>query len=83
MKMKNVYLSSLTSLAILATSAAYAQQDVYVPTLEGGITASVGTFFYAASSDNTGFPSGPNDENASNNDGDYNWGWQASFRLCV
>ena len=51
MKMKNLYLSSLTSTAILASGFAYAETLVTVPTFEGGLTASVGTFYVVPSSE--------------------------------
>lgn len=52
--MKNkLFLYSLTSLAVTASSFAYAEtgQNVFVPTLEGGVTASVGTFYVTPTSD--------------------------------
>jgi hypothetical protein len=77
--MKNIYLSSLTSLAIMTAVAAHADQAVVVPTLEGGFTASVGTFFYATSAEETGFQYGPRENMEANNNGDYNFGWQATL----
>ncbi len=41
------FLYSLTSLAVTASSLAYAQEDAQAPSLEGGITASIGTFYAA------------------------------------
>lgn len=51
--MKNkIFLYSLTSLAVTAAGAAYANgQTAYAPALEGGITASVGTFYVTPTSD--------------------------------
>ncbi|MFA6037948.1 MAG: Lpg1974 family pore-forming outer membrane protein [Legionellales bacterium] len=50
MKTKNIYLSSLTSLAVMACAVASANENVYVPELEGGITASVGAWIATPSS---------------------------------
>lgn len=50
--MKNkLFLYSLTSLAVTAASLAHADEGAYVPTLEGGITGSVGTFLVTPTSD--------------------------------
>jgi hypothetical protein len=50
--MKNkIFLYSLTSLAVTASALAHADEGVYVPTLEGGLTASVGTFYVTPTSD--------------------------------
>ncbi len=50
MKIRNIYLSSLTSIAVLSSAAAFADEGVYVPELEGGITASVGAWIATPSS---------------------------------
>ncbi len=42
-----LFLYSLASLSVLTSTLAYAELDVTVPTLEGGVTASVGTFYAA------------------------------------
>ncbi|MGA2655771.1 MAG: Lpg1974 family pore-forming outer membrane protein [Gammaproteobacteria bacterium] len=50
--MKNkLFLYSLTSLAVTAAASAHADEGAYVPTLEGGLTASVGTFLVTPTSD--------------------------------
>lgn len=51
--MKKIFLYSLTSLAVTASSLAAADQgqEVEVPALEGGFTASVGTFYVTPTSD--------------------------------
>ncbi len=46
------FLYSLTSLAVTASSLAYAQEDAQAPSLEGGITASIGTFYAAPTGGN-------------------------------
>lgn len=46
------FLYSLTSLAVTASSLAYAQQDAQAPSFEGGLTASIGTFYAAPVSGN-------------------------------
>jgi hypothetical protein len=82
MRIKNIYLGSLTSLAILASSMAHAEQMVTVPTLEGGVTASIGTWYAVPSADNTEYHVVTPDENSNhvlNNDGDYDFGWQATL----
>jgi hypothetical protein len=50
MKIRNIYLSSLTSIAVLSSAATFADEGVYVPELEGGVTASVGAWIATASS---------------------------------
>lgn len=49
---RNLVVSSLTSLVALSAASAVAQQTAYAPTLEGGMTASIGTFYAAPSADN-------------------------------
>ncbi len=48
---QKIFLYSLSSLAMLSSSVVYADQMVTAPTLEGGITASIGTFLATPSSD--------------------------------
>ncbi len=48
---QKLFLYSLSSLAIMASSVAYADEDVVVPTLEGGLNASVGAIWLTPSSD--------------------------------
>ncbi|MGA2655365.1 MAG: hypothetical protein ABSF18_05255, partial [Gammaproteobacteria bacterium] len=43
---------ALTSMTCLISTVAFADQGVYVPTLEGGLTASVGTFYATPSTGN-------------------------------
>lgn len=50
MKIRNIYLSSLTSIAVLSSAAAFSNQGVYVPELEGGVTATVGAWMATPSS---------------------------------
>jgi hypothetical protein len=51
MKIRNIYISSLTSLAVISSAAAFADEGAYVPQLEGGFTGSVGTFLVTPASD--------------------------------
>ncbi|MGA2654433.1 MAG: Lpg1974 family pore-forming outer membrane protein [Gammaproteobacteria bacterium] len=52
--MRKIYLYSLSSLAVISSAAAFADEGVYVPELEGGITASVGVFIATPSAATTG-----------------------------
>jgi hypothetical protein len=81
MKIKNIYLGSLTSLAVMASSLAFAEEMVTAPTLDGGITASIGTFYAVPSSDNNEYFIANNDTHStfSNAQADYNWGLDASL----
>ncbi len=87
MKIKNLYLGSLTSIAVLASSLANAEQAVTVPTFEGGFTASIGTFYVVPSSaDGTLAVVGPQDNPVVfDNLGyispstKYQFGWEASI----
>lgn len=82
MKMKNVYLGSLTSLVVIASSIAHADEGVYVPTLEGGLTASVGTFIVTPTSDYQDYTAFLNDDGTAtvqNVNPGYDWGINASL----
>lgn len=48
---KKIIFYSFTSLALTVSGLTFAEQDVYVPTLEGGFTASVGLLYLTPSSD--------------------------------
>ena len=67
MQIKNFYLGSLTSLTIMASTLVHAEQLVMVPTLEGGITASVAAWYATPSSGNEsyGFSGSQDDTNTS------------------
>jgi hypothetical protein len=85
MKIKHIYLGSLTSLAIMATAFAHAQEMVTAPTFDGGITASVGTFYAVPAADNNEyfFVTDKTGEGSpttlSNAQPDYNFGIEASL----
>jgi hypothetical protein len=79
---KKVFLGSLTSLAVMASSLAFAEEMVTAPTFDGGVTASVGTFYVVPSSDNNDyfFVTDDNDHTTiSNAQAGYNWGLDASL----
>jgi hypothetical protein len=91
--MKKLSLYSLSSLAILASTVSYAEQMATAPTLEGGITASIGTWYAAPSADDVVYgtsttvtdPStGPLDPATTSTEiltiaPDYDFGWEASL----
>ncbi len=81
--MKNkIFLYSLTSLAVTASALAHADEGVYVPTLEGGLTASVGTFYVTPTSDFEGyttFSNGNNLTSVEHVDPGYQFGIDASL----
>ncbi len=85
MKIKNIYISSLTSLAVIASSAAFAEEMVTAPSFEGGLTAMIGTFYAVPSAEQDGVAEVTGSEthvesiHAFNADPDYDWGWQASL----
>ncbi len=82
---KKFYLHSLASLALISSGLAYAQQTGTAPSLEGGITASVGTFYAVPTADNESFSAtrsldenGAKHFNVLNNQPGYDWGLDAS-----
>lgn len=90
MKGKKLFLYSLGSLAILSSSAVFAQEIATAPTLEGGWSAMVGTFYALPStSDNTYAPARNLSFNPDgsvnvgsypiNVDNDYDFGFKAGF----
>jgi hypothetical protein len=83
-----VFLYSLTSLAVVASSAAYAQQMATAPRLEGGVTASIGALLVAPSADaqDYGFTETSEFSSVNNVEGsvlevnpDFDWGLDASL----
>ncbi len=82
---QKLFVYSLSSLAIIASSITYADQEVTAPSLEGGITASIGTFLVTPSSDFEFYDEtsttvdGVRHTTASNVDPDYSFGTQASL----
>ena len=83
---KKFYLHSLTSLAILTSGVAFAQQTGTAPSLEGGVTASIGTFYAVPTADNESFGAtrsfdefGGQHFNVLNNQPGYDWGFDASL----
>ncbi len=82
-----LFLCSLTSLAVLASSGAYAEEMATAPSLEGGFSGMLGGFLFTPSvndkayADNRSF----DDVNAvlntstANNNADYSTGWQAAI----
>lgn len=80
MHTQKYYLYSVTALAILSASA-HAEQLNTSPTLEGGITASIGTFYAQPSSTTSGFSlvEGGTDVTVLEPDTDYDFGIQASL----
>ncbi len=83
-----LFVSSLSSLLALS-SAAFAEQMAYAPTLEGGMTASVGTFYAVPGSDvgpyaeiyDTANPNPPGNIPVTSvfNNTEYDWGFEASL----
>ncbi len=59
MNRNKLFIYSLTSLAVMTSSLAYAGQVVTVPTLEGGLTAEIGTFYVQPSAETFGYASVP------------------------
>jgi hypothetical protein len=82
--MKKLSMLSLGTLTLITTSVVNAEQIVTVPTLEGGINASVGTWYALPSADNNIIEGGiitddNNHTTVERNDGDYGFGWQAAL----
>ncbi len=90
---RKLFIYSCTSLATLSACAAYAQEAAYAPTLEGGWTASVGTFYVIPDSASQEFASSVTEINGSrqklgqghelanpvNNNGEYDFGIEATL----
>ena len=89
MNRNKLFIYSLTSLAVMASSMAHASQLVTAPTFEGGLTATIGTFYVQPSSENLAYEvvtdtsGGINDfESVStvyNLDPEYSFGLQAAL----
>jgi hypothetical protein len=85
MKVKNIYVCSLTALLASATCAVQAEQFVTAPTLEGGISASIGTWYATPSADAQDYgeldftSDGVEREKILEVNPDYNWGLLASL----
>ncbi len=75
-------LGSLTSLAVIS-STAFAQEIATAPSLEGGISATIGTFYLVPSADNTEYTitseDGNNSREINSADPDYDFGFEASL----
>jgi hypothetical protein len=77
----------ITSLTCLISTVAFADQDVVVPTLEGGLTASIGTFYAATGAGDYNYANHVTLSNGSApfvttpafNSPDYDFGWEASL----
>jgi hypothetical protein len=80
---RKIFLGSLTSLAVMASSNVSAEQIATAPTLEGGFTASVGTFYVTPTSDFQDYSVFVDQEDAlitiNNVDPGYQFGIDASF----
>lgn len=76
---------SFCSLTLLTASATFANQDVYVPTFEGGITASIGTWYVVPSANNTNYARIPSTEGTTdevsieNASAEYDFGYEAAL----
>ncbi len=86
MKIKHLYIGSLTSLAVIAASSVFAEEIASAPMLEGGVTAMIGTFYAVPSSDDLQYfeitdESGYLNSNTTvlNAAPSYDFGWQASL----
>jgi len=49
---RKIFLSSLTSLTVMTSSIVFAEEMVTAPSFDGGMTASVGTFYVVPSTQN-------------------------------
>lgn len=81
---RKIFIGSLTSLTVMATQVAFAEEMVTAPTFEGGVTASIGTFYAVPSVNNNQFVAVHHDEefeqiDIKNANSDYDWGWDASL----
>ncbi|MFA6037899.1 MAG: Lpg1974 family pore-forming outer membrane protein [Legionellales bacterium] len=81
MKRNKLFLYSLTSLAVIASSAVSAQEIATAPTLEGGFEAMIGGFLAVPSTDNTAYYTDHSSDNsqALTTDGQYEVGIQAAI----
>jgi hypothetical protein len=86
MKRNKLFLYSLGSLAVLATTAVSAEEFASAPSLEGGWSGMIGGMLFVPSNDNSTYASGTSgsvngpQENTQyfNTDGTYKLGWQAA-----
>ncbi len=86
MKGNKLFLYSLGSLAVLATTTVSAEEFASAPSLEGGWSGMIGGMWFVPSSDNTTYASNTSRslnsvaENTEyfNTDGEYKLGWQAA-----
>lgn len=84
LEMKKIVLTSLTC---FISTVAFADQDVVVPTLEGGVTASIGTFYATPSTGDYNYANHATSDSASfpfvttpaYNTTDYDFGFEASL----
>lgn len=80
---RKIFLGFLASLAVMANSIASAEQLATAPTLEGGFTASVGTFYVTPTSDFQDYSASFDPETTTvtinNVDPKYQWGIDASL----
>ncbi len=88
---KQLFIYSLSAVALLSASAGSASQDVSVPTFEGGLTADIGTFYAVPSANDTTFLSittspdnGDTDITTFQNlSGEYDWGFEAALGYLI
>ncbi|MFA6037946.1 MAG: Lpg1974 family pore-forming outer membrane protein [Legionellales bacterium] len=82
---RKIFLGSLTSLSVMASSLAFAEEMVTAPSFEGGVTASIGTFYFVPSADNTNYVIVKDIDgnftsfNYLDAQPDYDFGWEASL----
>ncbi|MGA2654402.1 MAG: Lpg1974 family pore-forming outer membrane protein [Gammaproteobacteria bacterium] len=78
---RKIFLGSLTSLAVMTNSIVCAEEIVTAPALEGGITASVGTFYVTPTSDFQDYSTTEDPQTIIINhvDPGYHWGIDASL----
>ncbi len=78
-----LFFYSLCAFILSASHFTYAQEQVTIPELEGGITAAIGTFYVESSADNTAYAyhldNGPNSSTATYITPDYQFGVNATL----
>jgi hypothetical protein len=91
MKGKKLFLYSLTSLAVIASSAVSAEELATAPSLEGGVSLMLGGFLFVPSTNNQAYATNNNlsdiiagdttflNTSTNNNNMDYDTGWQAAI----
>jgi hypothetical protein len=91
MKGNKLFLYSLTSLAVIASSAVSAEELATAPSLEGGVSLMLGGFLFVPSTNNQAYHTSNNlndvvhgdsnflNSSTNNNNFDYDTGWQAAI----